>query len=235
MKSFFALKKNVLYVIRRILRDKQIYEQDILKYLKNIKKPIILEAGAADGYDTIRFSKLAPSSTIYAFEPVKKNFIMLGDRVKSCSNVKIYNLALADFDGTTEMNISKNSENIGGTAIASTLLEPEFHLTLCPNITFDEKEKVKTKTLDSWALEEEVDHIDAMWLDMQGYEYLMLKKSIKILPTVRVIYSEVCTKELFKGACLYDEYKDWLLSLGFKIVMEEFIYEGYGNVLFVRK
>jgi len=234
MKSFFSIKKNTLYFFRKLLGDKQIYQQDILKYLKNIKNPIILEAGAADGYDTLRFSKLAPYSTIYAFEPVEKNFIMLKNRVKSCSNVKIYNLALADFDGTAEMNISKDSEHISGVAASSTLLEPGLHTTLYPNITFDEKEKVKTKTLDSWALEEGINHIDAMWLDMQGYEYLMLKKSTKILPTVHVIYSEVSIKEVFKGVYLFDEYKEWLLSLGFRIVMEEIIDEGCGNVLFVK-
>ena len=234
MKSFFSIKKNTLYFFRKLFGDKQIYQQDILKYLKNIKHPIILEAGAADGYDTLRFSKLAPSSTIYAFEPVKKNFSMLKNRVESCSNVIIYNLALADFDGTAEMNISENTECSKGIADSSTLLEPEYHNFLYSHVTFNEKEKVKTKTLDSWALEEGIDHIDAMWLDMQGYEYIMLKESSKILPTVRVIYSEVSLKELFKGACLFDEYKEWLLSIGFRVVMEEFVDEGTGNVLFVK-
>ena len=234
MKSFFSIKKNTLYFFRKLMGDKQIYQQDVLKYLKNIKHPVILEAGAANGYDTLRFSKLAPSSTIYAFEPVKKNFSLLKNRVESCSNVKIYNLALADFDGTSEMNISENSKSIDGVADSSSLLEPEYHTTLYSHVTFTGKEKVKTKTLDSWALEEGVDHIDAMWLDMQGYEYLMLKKSSVILPTVRVIYSEVSLKEVFKGACLVDEYKEWLMSIGFKVVMEEFVDEGTENVLFVK-
>lgn len=234
MKSFFAIKKNILYIVRKIFRDKQIYQQDILKYLKDIKNPIILEAGAADGYDTFRFSKLSPSATIYAFEPVRKNFKILMERMKSCTNVKLYNFALADFDGMAEMNISKNSNQIEGAAASSSLLEPEFHTTLYPNIVFDEKEKVEARTLDSWALKEGVDHIDAMWLDMQGYEYPMLKESKIILPTVRVIYSEVSIKKVFKGACMFDEYKEWLLSLGFFVVMEEIVDEGTGNVLFVR-
>jgi len=235
MKSFFAIKKNILYFFRRLLGDKHIYQQDVLKYLKDIRNPIILEAGAADGFDTLRFSKLAPAATIHAFEPVTKNFNMLKARVESCPNVNIYNLALTDSDGTAEINISNNSDDINGPAVASSILKPEHHTTLYSNITFEQKETVETKSLDSWASEAGVDHIDAMWLDMQGYEYLTLKKSTKILPTVRVIYSEVCFKELFKGVCLYNDYKEWLLSSGFKVVMEEFSDEGFGNVLFVKK
>jgi hypothetical protein len=74
-----------------------------------------------------------------------------------------------------------------------------------------------------------------MWLDMQGSEYQMLKASTKILPTVQVILTEVSLRELYEGCPLYPQYKSWLESEGFKVVIEDFSHRYWGDALFVRK
>ena len=75
------------------------------------------------------------------------------------------------------------------------------------------------RTIDSWAAENKVTRIDAMWLDMQGLECATLKASPVIMKTVQVLYTEVNFEETYEGCVLYDEYRDWLYSLGFKLVM----------------
>jgi len=231
---YFRIKKNVLYFLRRLKGDKQIYEQDVMKYLKGVRYPAILEAGAADGYNTLRFAKIFPHATIYAFEPVSKNFNRLKNAVSKLSNVKIFNFALGDFDGTSEINISTTKNRPDSVAASSSLLKPALHSTLYPDIDFEEKETVTVRTIDSWASEYNVEKIDVMWLDMQGYEYRALKASPRILATVKVIYCEVSLKYVYEDSCLYDELKEWLISMGFKIAMTEIDGDVSGNVLFVR-
>lgn len=51
----------VLNAIYRLLHKRQIFVNDVLKYINHIDSPIILEAGAADGSDTLQFAKQLPS------------------------------------------------------------------------------------------------------------------------------------------------------------------------------
>lgn len=55
------------------------------------------------------------------------------------------------------------------------------------------------------------------------------------MKTVRVLYTEVNFEETYEGCILYDEYRDWLYFLGFKLVKSEFRWKGQGNALFVRE
>jgi FkbM family methyltransferase len=226
---------NRLYTL--IVRPKAITLQDIRKHLKK-KDPVVVEAGAADGSDTVRFAKIFPKAQIYAFEPVSANYEILKKRVKKYLNVKTFKNALADYDGETEINISTDTTSQPDSAsLSSSLLEPTGHLTqLCPQIRFNKKEIVTTTTLDSWAEKENINHIDVLWLDMQGMEYKVLKASPRILSTVQIICTEVSFRELYRDSILYDEFKTWLNSFGFEEVKKEFECEkGWGNALFVRK
>lgn len=215
-------------------RDK-ITQYDILSYVPDLKSPIILEAGAADASDTVRFSKIFPYGHIYAFEPVTQNYKVCQKRLKDCLNVSLFNLALGDSVGKTFINVSTNKLQHDGIASSSSLLTPKKHIELHPEIVFEEKEEVEVTTIDNFAEQQNLSHIDIMWLDMQGLEYKVLKASPNILKTVRVIYTEVSLLEMYEDSILYDEYKDWLLSQGFKIVKEELKWKDMGNVLFVKE
>lgn len=229
IRSFLNVLKEKLNISSEIITHRDIYSK-----VKNIKQPVILEAGAADGSDTLKFSKMFPNAIIYAFEPVSKNYEVLNRTVCNCRNVFTQKLALADFNGQVEMNISMNTESKDNVATSSSLLRPAKHIELHPRITFDEKEFVTAKTMDSWAKENEVTHIDVLWLDMQGMEYAVLQSSPEILKTVKIIYTEISLVEMYEGVTLYEEYKKWLLSLGFEVIKEELLWKDMGNVLFAR-
>ena len=226
----------VLNAIYRLLHKRRIFVNDVLKYINHIASPIILEAGAADGSDTLQFAKQLPSqAVIYAFEPVQQNFEHLKDVVKNRSNVRVFRMALGDHDGKMRMNISRNIEADDNIASSSSLLKPKTLSSSHPQIVFEKQEEVDVRTIDSWAAENKVTRIDAMWLDMQGLECATLQASPVIMKTVQVLYTEVNFEETYEGCILYDEYRDWLYSLGFKLVKSEFRWKEQGNALFVRQ
>jgi len=192
-------------------------------------KPIILEAGAHKGKDTVEMAKQWPSGTIFAFEPVPELFEKLTKNTRKFKNVHCYQLALGTSSGQQPMFISS-----GASDGSSSLLPPKTHLQYYPTVFFDKKVEVQITTLDDWAASHGIGHIDFMWLDLQGMELDVLKSGLHILTTVKAIYSEVSEIENYEGQCLYEEFRDWLVMQGFYVEREETT-NGNGNVLFVRK
>lgn len=205
------------------------FDQALLKrYLPN--NPVILEAGAFDGTDTLAMINIWPNATIYAFEPDKDSYKLCYERVQTKKNVQTFNLALGDKNG--EANFFKSGGSSAGES--SSLLMPKDHLKFHPSIRFDHTDIVNVVTLDDWANNNKVEKIDFLWLDMQGFELKALQHGENILKTVNVILTEVSLVETYYEVPLYAEYKEWLQSRGFKVIKEALFYKDMGNVLFGR-
>jgi FkbM family methyltransferase len=201
----------------------------IRKYL--LENPVIIDCGAHVGADSIELSKILPKSNIFSFEPVPTIFHSLKKATNKYPNIECFQIALSDNDGEAQFFVSS-----GESDASSSLMNPTGHKEVHPDVTFKEEIIVKTLSLDSWAKQMNLNKVDFLWLDMQGYELNMLKASKKILNSVSVIHTEVSLSNSYEGAVLYPEYRSWLESVGFKVAFEA-IPQGtdMGNVLFVRK
>jgi len=201
--------------------------EDIAGFLPS--NPVIVEAGAHVGIDSLHMSAFWPECTIHAFEPVPDLFKKLTTNSRNIKNIHCYPYALGDCNTVAELYISS-----GDSDGSSSLLLPKKHLTEHPGVVFSTSIRIQTVTLDSWAAENKVPHVDFLWLDMQGYELHALKSAGSVLPAVRAIYTEVSLKEMYHGAPLYAELKQWLGDQGFSVYIESLPWEDMGNVLFVR-
>lgn len=193
------------------------------------KNAVILEAGAHKGVDTAAMAKRWPDATIHAFEPVPDLFKTLTKSTQKYPNVRRYQVALSDENGSADLFLS------GGTSDgSSSLLPPKDHLAIHPTVVFEKSVRVQTVTLDTWAEVNAIPRIDFMWLDMQGMEYRVLKQSRAIFPTVQLLYTEIHLKENYQGTRLYPEYRKWLIESGMTPIVENAYWNDYGNSLFVR-
>lgn len=218
--------RNAPNVILRETRNDEISKLIISQYLP--EKPTILEAGGYKGEDTIEMSQLWPESTIYTFEPLPTLFKELQENTQRYNNIICFDFALGNKIKKTPFFVS----TIGHDG-SSSILEPEEHLTIHPEIGFAKKILVNQITIDAWAEENNIKKIDFLWLDLQGAEPLVLQASPKILQTVSVIYTEVNFKEMYKNCILFTEFKNWLVSKGFKLIHVT-PQRTYGTALFVR-
>lgn len=208
-------------------KDTVIKKPFISKFLP--QAPIIVEAGAHVGTDTLEMINLWPDAKIHCFEPVPDIFNKLKRNTKSLKNITCYPLALSDTTGETVLFVSN-----GDSDASSSLLKPKEHLNVHPNVKFDTKINVKTTTLDDWAKKYKIFKIDFLWLDLQGLELNVLKASTQILKSVEAIYSEVSLVEDYEGLGLYPDLREWLGARGFKVEKEILPWKNYGNVLFIR-
>ncbi len=214
---------------KRIFENEKINKMYIKKYLPD--NPVIVDAGANNGSDSIEMARLYRKVKIYAFEPLPSVFEQLERNIRKYKNINAFRLALSNKNGEQDLHVSSGASNG-----SSSLLKPETHLVDHPDVLFREKIRVQTVTLDEWAQQNDINAVDFLWFDLQGYEMEVLKASTVILPTVKVVHMEVSTKNTYDGVTLYPEAKLWMENNGF-YVDQEAIPKGWdmGNVLFVRK
>jgi 2-O-methyltransferase len=207
--------------------------------------PIILEAGAFDGTDTELLAHIWPKSQIHSFEPHPILYPILCNKVHHYKNLHTYNFALGDKNDQVTFYGSRIDDIYSG---SSSVLPPKEHLKF-ERTKFNDQFNVSMLTLDEWAQIYNVDYLDFMWLDMQGFELNMLKCSQKAL-TAKAVYIEVEFVEAYEGQYLYPEVKNWFLENGFELAAIDFdeevalkgkeaIWPGngilfYGNCIFVK-
>lgn len=224
-----SLRRYYLFQKRGIpkIKQDQISKSMLKRYLP--PNPIIIDCGAHDGTDSIELVKILKGE-IHAFEPIPEIFERLQRNVKHFNNIHCYNIALSDITSDQIIYVSE-----GESDASSSLLPPKAHLADHPDTLFKKTIKIDAFSLDDWGSKNNISKVDLLWLDMQGFELNMLMASKYILQTVKVIHTEVSTKETYSGVNLYKDYKIFLESKGFKAIIEA-IPENWdmGNVLFVR-
>jgi FkbM family methyltransferase len=204
------------------------------------KNPIILEAGAYDGSDSILLSKTWPESTIHSFEPVPDLFLQLERNARRVDNIICYQLALSNKDGVAEFILSEHPKIPGQTAQSSSLLQPKEHLKCDPAVKFNKKIMVQTTTLDTWAKKNNITRVDFLWLDLQGVELDVMKAAPFIMSSVKAVYVEVEFVEAYAKQALFNEVDSWLTSQGFKRIARDFTLPPakrcwFGNCVYFRK
>src|ERR1035437_6200942 len=128
MNSYFALANhfflNVIFKQNHFLTEK--------KYIKQIlpANPVIIEAGAHTGADTVKMSHAWKNATIYAFEPVPDIYKKLCNRTRFFKNINTYPFALSNKTGESEIFISAGTSDG-----SSSLLQPKEHLSEHPLVT----------------------------------------------------------------------------------------------------
>jgi FkbM family methyltransferase len=196
-----------------------------------------LEAGAFNGKDTLIMAAHFPEATIHAFEPLPEIYDELQKNTGSISSIKTYPIALSAQTGTATFYVADHPKRPGKICQAGSLHAPQDRLNYSP-ITYPRTTQVPTITLDEWATQNHITHIDFMWLDMQGHELAALKASPHILKTVIALYVELNFIQAYEAQPSASELHKWLLDQGFTLKGADYQQSPthfFGNHLYVRK
>lgn len=198
--------------------------QIVLPFLP--ENPVILEAGAHYGEDTVILSNLWKNGFIYAFEPCWSSFLILQEKTKDLSNVKIFSVALFSESGFFPFNVNLASDG------SSSLLD-DNHM---PEVTHyqDSPTMVYCINLDEWAEIHGVNCIDYMWLDMEGVEWHVLSEAPKILQTVKAISTEINFREFRTGMSMFSDLRQLLENSGFTLYKTWGTPNWQGTAVFIR-
>jgi len=149
------------------------------------------------------------SAKIFAFDPcmdVVKEFESERERYK---NIELFQMALSDEEGSLDFY------DYGSLNGCNSLAERDidFGESVKPNIY-----KVAVATLDKWALEKNVEHIDFLKVDAEGYDLNVLEGSSQLLQkqmidAVLFEYATgwLCSRRTLKEAVKFFEQKPYHL------------------------
>lgn len=143
---------------------------------------------------------------LIAFEPQKWCYDKMVQEAHRWDFPKenMFNLALGDEPGEVEMYCNPDGAS-------SSLLKPKLHLEVSPDVVFNTREKVQVVRLDDFIEEYCPEHpFNFINMDVQGYEMKVLKGAIKTLESIKYVYCEINTVEMYEGCPLVEELDEFL-------------------------
>ncbi|MCW3121361.1 MAG: hypothetical protein JWQ38_853 [Flavipsychrobacter sp.] len=171
----------------------------------------IIDVGSNEGQFIQSINQLLPNKKIIAFEPIKSVYEALLKNTQGI-DVTAYNCALSDAEGTSEINISKNS-------VSSSLLNMEdLHKSTYPQSAYITKETIQLKRLDDVVpLNDKTGNI-LLKIDVQGYENMVIAGGPNVIKAASIVIIEFSFQPLYEGQWLFHETYNYFTSNGYRFV-----------------
>jgi FkbM family methyltransferase len=199
---------------KHVLRPIRPFPDDFLKHVTGL-----IHVGANAGQE--RF--LYRSHDVIWVEAIPSVFDELQGNIADFPRQQAINAVLADKESDwVEFNISSNE------GLSSSLFGLKDHAVDHPSVTYVAKERLKTTTFAAMLDEHQIDlaRFQALVLDVQGAEILVLKGASDLIRQFRYIKAEASDAELYAGGCLASDVIAYLAGFGFRLQRKVIIATG---------
>jgi FkbM family methyltransferase len=148
-------------------------------------------------------------------EPIPEVYARLKEHIAGVPKQRALSCLVTDVDDREYVfHISNNDGQ------SSSILDLDQHKTLWPEIAFTKSITLKSVTLSTLVKREGLDlsKYDALVMDTQGSELLVLKGAVDVLPGFRFIKTEAADFALYQNCCLLPDMDDFLRRHAFRRV-----------------
>ena len=221
-----------LMPLTRIVPPGISYPYDIKRFYQPYHIKTIFDVGANIGQTSLFLNRHFPQAEIFAFEPVQATYELLKNNSKHLKNIKTFNYALGNQESQKTIRLRENSE-------LNTLVNGSNKLLL----ESGKLQTVEITTVDTFCQKNNIDKIDILKMDVQGYETEVLSGAESCLKNnlVKFIYSEIGFDELDKECQSFSKINTFLQKYDFRLSgFYEILrwgdnkkYFGFCNALFV--
>ena len=184
--------KSILVRLRRSFR------RDGDRFLKEVSG--VVHVGANTGQERGIYDKL--NLAVIWIEPIPEVFAKLQDNLRSFQRQRAFRCLVTDKDD--EENVLHVSSNDG---LSSSILDLKDHKDIWPEVTYLRTIRIMSTTLTSLFAREGIDasKYQALILDTQGTELLVLRGSIPLLQGFQYIKTDVPDFAAYAGCCLLSD------------------------------
>jgi FkbM family methyltransferase len=202
-----GLEKILRRTVRRFLHPEDFF----LRHVSGI-----IHVGAHVGQECDRYAE--NNLEVLWIEPNPKIFQTLSKALKMYPKQRPFSYLVADVDDKDfSLHISNNN------AVSSSIFELGAHKEIWPEVSFTETVPLKSITLSSLVKREQVDlnRYDALVMDTQGSELLVLKGAADILSHFKFIKTEAADFEVYRGCCTLADLDAFLGDHHFKRIRKK--------------
>ena len=200
----------IISKVKTILRgERPIIKRQVNSFLRRVSG--IIHVGANSGQE--RESYDLHRLRVFWVEPIPELFNELQENIRQYPRQRAANYLVSDQDGKEyQFNIANNKGE------SSSIFDLKYHKDIWPKIDYERSITLKSKTLQSVLTVENVDPnlYDALVMDTQGAELLILKGSQGLLEKFKFIKLEVPDFEAYEGCCQLSEVEGFLAGFGYK-------------------
>jgi FkbM family methyltransferase len=215
---------NFGFEIERISQKKkyQVNFDDLLKN-KICKNPVIFDIGANKGQSIEKYLEIFNQPIIHSFEPIKIEFDHMYKKFKNNKNIYLNNFALGDKTEEKEFNITAKTENSSFNKInlATDWIKArskEFNTTETGYIK--SIQKVNVIKLDDYCKDNNINQIDLMKIDTQGYEDKVLEGSINTIKEnkIKAIKTEIMFDNVYDKYFSFSDIEKYITPNNFRMI-----------------
>ena len=181
------------------------------------KVQVCIDGGGHVGETALELMSAFPKALIYSFEPASLNFAGLNKNTKRYKRIYPIKMGIGSDSGSAEFLIN-NGDQTGS------FLKPadgaEKYVSDPSIIKPAGKETVMVVSLDQWVVDNNIQYIDLLKLDLQGYELEALKGARSILSNKMVlsIFMEVNFVSAYENQAGLAQLLAFCTDLGYRVV-----------------
>ncbi len=148
-------------------------------------------------------------------EPIPEVFLQLRKNIGEYENQTAYQALITDKDnGTYDFYVANND------GASSSILELGLHRDVWPSVEYEDRLSLRSMTLDTLLQDKGLsgDIYDALVMDTQGSELLVLKGATRFLERCEYVQTEAADFDAYKGCCKVNDITAYLESKGFRLL-----------------
>ena len=181
--------------------------------IKDLYFETAIDVGSNKGQFILLVEKLFKNKTIYSFEPISEVYEKQKKFFKNKKNIFFYNIGVGE-------KLSKKNFYITNRQDSSSFLKVEKNIKKNNDYSIKEKREVGIKSLDEIMTGKNLITPILIKIDVQGYEFEVLKGSANLLKKIKYIIAEVSDNEIYTNQPIANEIIEYLYNKNFTILKE---------------
>lgn len=172
----------------------------------------VIHVGGSTGQERDLYA--AKGLRVVWIEPLPEQFKTLKSNIAGLADQIAINALVTDRDG--EMRTLHVASNNGE---SSSIFDLSLHKDIWPDIRYVDDLKLRSSTLPSTLQKADIDgsRYDALVLDTQGSELMILHGAEPILRQFKYIKTEAADFEAYRGCATVDDIRSFLASRGYRL------------------
>jgi FkbM family methyltransferase len=207
-------------------RLRKLFAPDPDRFLRQVSG--VVHVGANTGQERNKYAKF--NLDVLWVEPIPEVFATLQENLRAYPRQRAVQALVTDTTGKQEiLQVSNNS------GLSSSILDLKEHKDIWPAVAYTRALPLTSVTLTELIAREGLDasSYQALVMDTQGTELLVLRGGLPLLEGFRYIKTEVPDFEAYAGCCLLRDIEAFMLEHGFvEIARDKFAERAQGGAYY---